>query len=159
MFFVKFHPQPRDLSFTTLSVVQFFFVFGPELIFFDKTSLRSSIYRKKTLFNFKQTLFKIKQTLFNIRQGLYKTKRFPRFRVSEPIFIQTPHNFYTDPPLSLWSYVDLDRGIPGWGSLDRSCEVEVRRCRRHGDPCPGGRATYRAAGGPQRQFLKIKKNR
>ena len=117
MFFVKFHPQPRDLSFTTLSVVQFFFVFGPELIFFDKTSLRSSIYRKKTLFNFKQTLFKIKQTLFNIRQGLYKTKRFPRFRVSEPIFIQTPHNFYTDPPFPyghMWILTVASRGGARW---------------------------------------------
>ena len=53
-------------------------------------------------------------------------------------------------PLSLWSYVYLDRGIPGWGSLDRSCEVIVRECRRHIDMCPGGRGTYQAVFKPER---------
>ena len=33
------------------------------------------------------------------------------------------------------------RGIPGQGSLDRSCAVMVRKCRRHVDPCPGGTVT------------------
>ena len=26
---------------------------------------------------------------------------------------------------SLWSYGNLEHGVPGWGSLDRSCEVIV----------------------------------
>ena len=39
---------------------------------------------------------------------------------------------------SLMSYVVLERGIPGRGSLDGSCEVIMRKCRRYVDPCPGG---------------------
>ena len=41
--------------------------------------------------------------------------------------------------------MSLDRGIPGWGSLDRSCEVDLRKCRQCGDLCRGGRATCHAA--------------
>ena len=41
------------------------------------------------------------------------------------------------------SYVVLERGIPGRGSLDGPCEV-MGKCRRYIDPCPGGRATCQA---------------
>ena len=44
------------------------------------------------------------------------------------------------------SYVELERGIPGRGSLDVSCEFTVRKCRRYVDPCPGDRATHQAVG-------------
>ena len=45
-------------------------------------------------------------------------------------------------PFPLWSYVELECDIPQWGSLDRSCEVMLRKSTRHIDPCPGCRATY-----------------
>ena len=44
---------------------------------------------------------------------------------------------------------------PGWGSLDRSCEVELRKCRRHGDPCPGSRATYHAVSRRERPHRRV----
>ena len=44
----------------------------------------------------------------------------------------------------------LERGIPGWGSLDRAREVIVRKRRRHGDLCPGCRATHQAVFKPER---------
>ena len=45
-------------------------------------------------------------------------------------------------PLSIYHCVELERDIPQWGSLDRSCEVMLRKSTRHIDPCPGCRATY-----------------
>ena len=66
-------------------------------------------------------------------------------------------------PLSIYHCVELERDIPQWGSLDRSCEVMVRKCRRHIDLCPGGRGTYQAVFKPERPqtgfFTRTENNR
>ena len=47
-------------------------------------------------------------------------------------------------PFFLWSLVNLEQPLSGWGSLHGSCEVEVGKWRRQGDPRPGCRATHHA---------------
>ena len=61
---------------------------------------------------------------------------------------QTPVGTVKNPFLTRFSLMSdvvlLERGIPGRGSLDGSCEVMLRKCRRYINPCPGGRAKYQA---------------
>ena len=72
-------------------------------------------------------------------------------RHSTPVGI-VRNRFLTRFPL--WSYVELERGIPGWGSLDGPCEVIARKCRRTSIRARGvARHIRRCSGGsnPNRQ--------